>query len=270
MKTISHHAALVYVMVVVSAADGAMSDKELKAIGDLTRTLPVFKDFDRDRLLALAQDCSAILQEDDGLSAVLGLVKDALARASARNRLLAGARSRALRHPGEAGGSADHRSAAPRAWARPSCRRRAWNAGRGQGIRSRETALPPSPRQGRTRQTPASTTKRRVLAPRGREDAARIGRFLNEEVYVADLVLCSTAARTRETLELVLPQLNAKPAVQYLDELYHGGFRGDPRSGAPDARNRRFADDRRPQSGAGGLRALPGPPARRPQAAQAL
>jgi tellurite resistance protein len=78
MKTISHHAALVYVMVVVSAADGAMNDKELKAIGDLTRTLPVFKDFDRDRLLILAQDCSAILQEEDGLAAVLGLVKDAL------------------------------------------------------------------------------------------------------------------------------------------------------------------------------------------------
>ena len=78
MKTISHHAALVYVMVVVSAADGAMSNKELKAIGDLTRTLPVFKDFDRDRLVALAQDCSAILQEDDGLDAVLGLVKEAL------------------------------------------------------------------------------------------------------------------------------------------------------------------------------------------------
>ena len=78
MKTISHHTALVYVMVVVSAADGAMSDKELKAIGDLTRTLPAFKGFDRDRLLVLAQDCSAILQEEDGLAAVLGLVKEAL------------------------------------------------------------------------------------------------------------------------------------------------------------------------------------------------
>jgi len=78
MKTISHHAALVYVMVVVSAADGIMSDRELNAIGDLTKELPVFRDFDHDRLLALAQDCSAILQENDGLSAVLGLVKDAL------------------------------------------------------------------------------------------------------------------------------------------------------------------------------------------------
>jgi len=78
MNTISHHAALVYVMVIVSAADGAMNDKELMAIGELTRRLPVFAGLDRDRLLALAQDCSAILQEDDGITAVLGLVKDAL------------------------------------------------------------------------------------------------------------------------------------------------------------------------------------------------
>ena len=60
----------------------------------------------------------------------------------------------------------------------------------------------------------------RALTPRGRTDAARIGRLLNEEVYVADLVLCSTSARTRETLELVLPQLNVQPDVEYLDELY--------------------------------------------------
>jgi phosphohistidine phosphatase len=60
----------------------------------------------------------------------------------------------------------------------------------------------------------------RALAPRGREDAVRIGRFLREEIYVADLVLCSTAVRTRQTLELLLPELGARPAVQYLAELY--------------------------------------------------
>jgi len=78
MKTISHHAALVYIMVVVSAADGSMSDRELQAIGELTKKLPIFRDFDHDRLLVLAQDCSAILQEKDGLAAVFGLVKEAL------------------------------------------------------------------------------------------------------------------------------------------------------------------------------------------------
>jgi tellurite resistance protein len=78
MKTISHHTALVYVMVLVSAADGVMNEKEIMAIGDLTRRLPVFQGFDRDRLLSLAQDCSVILQEDDGLAAALGLIKEAL------------------------------------------------------------------------------------------------------------------------------------------------------------------------------------------------
>lgn len=78
MNTISHPAALVYVMVIVAAADGVISDKEMKSIGDLSKHLPAFRDFDHSRLIATAQDCGAILQEDEGLDAVLGLVKAAL------------------------------------------------------------------------------------------------------------------------------------------------------------------------------------------------
>ena len=78
MRTISHHSALIYVMVVVSASDGIMSDRELRTIGQLTRTMPIFRDFEEHRLLAIAQQCGAILQEKDGLDAVLGLVKEAL------------------------------------------------------------------------------------------------------------------------------------------------------------------------------------------------
>jgi len=78
MNTISHHAALVYVMVVVAASDGVISDKELKTIGDLSKHLPAFRDFDHGRLLSTAQDCGAILQEPEGLDAILGLVKAAL------------------------------------------------------------------------------------------------------------------------------------------------------------------------------------------------
>ena len=78
MRTISHHSALIYVMVVVSASDGVMSDRELRTIGQLTRTMPIFRDFEEHRLLAIAQECGAILQEKDGLDAVLGLVKEAL------------------------------------------------------------------------------------------------------------------------------------------------------------------------------------------------
>lgn len=78
MNTISHHAALIYVMVVVSASDGAMTDRELHAIGELVKTLPVFREFDSTRLIAVSQECAAILEEPDGLDAVLGLVSEAL------------------------------------------------------------------------------------------------------------------------------------------------------------------------------------------------
>jgi tellurite resistance protein len=76
--TISHHSALIYVMVVVAAADGTMSAKELRAIGDLVKNLPIFRDFDEERLVAASPECAAILQEDDGLDAVLGLIRNAL------------------------------------------------------------------------------------------------------------------------------------------------------------------------------------------------
>jgi hypothetical protein len=78
MNAISHHAALIYVMVIVSASDGAMSAKELRTIGDLVKELPVFRDFDQSRLLPAAQECASILQEPDGFEAVLGLVRGAL------------------------------------------------------------------------------------------------------------------------------------------------------------------------------------------------
>src|SRR5271170_1685518 len=78
MQTISHHAALIYVMVVVSAADGSMSEQELRAIGDLTKHLPVFRGLEEHRLLHASQECAAILAEDDGLDAVLGLIRDSL------------------------------------------------------------------------------------------------------------------------------------------------------------------------------------------------
>jgi tellurite resistance protein len=78
MKTISHHSALIYVMVIVSAADGNMSEREMKAIGHIIKTLPVFRDFEEHRLLPVTQECASILQESDGPDAVLGLIKGAL------------------------------------------------------------------------------------------------------------------------------------------------------------------------------------------------
>lgn len=77
-STLNPQAALIYVMVVASAADASMSDAELHVIGDIVRTLPVFKGFQDDKIITVARECSVILQEPEGLSAVLGLVKEAL------------------------------------------------------------------------------------------------------------------------------------------------------------------------------------------------
>ncbi|HXV74276.1 MAG TPA: tellurite resistance TerB family protein [Sphingomonadales bacterium] len=77
--TISPHTALVYVMVVVSAADRRMTDAELKAIGGVVRTVPAFAGYPEENLLRDARNCAAIVEnEEEGLNAVLGLAREAL------------------------------------------------------------------------------------------------------------------------------------------------------------------------------------------------
>lgn len=66
----------------------------------------------------------------------------------------------------------------------------------------------------------ASGDHKRALIDRGRKDATRVGRFLREEIYVPDLILSSDSKRTRETLDLLLPELGTKVSVQYQHELY--------------------------------------------------
>lgn len=69
-------------------------------------------------------------------------------------------------------------------------------------------------------QTAGLDDRERRLAERGRADAVRMGQFVKEESCAPQLVLCSTALRTRETLDLVLPQLGVVPAVRLMGELY--------------------------------------------------
>ena len=70
--------ALVYTMVLVSAADGEMTDNELARIGDTVRTLPVFRDYEPGRLAIEAEDCAEALAGEDGLDTVLDLIATAL------------------------------------------------------------------------------------------------------------------------------------------------------------------------------------------------
>ncbi len=72
------HGALIYTMVIVSAADANISDTEFQMIGEIIGHLPVFRDFDRRRLPARLNDCTELLSGDDGLEATLHAIKGAL------------------------------------------------------------------------------------------------------------------------------------------------------------------------------------------------
>jgi phosphohistidine phosphatase len=63
----------------------------------------------------------------------------------------------------------------------------------------------------------------RPLSRRGREAARRVGDGLPSALGVVDLVLCSTALRTRETAELVLAGFAAPPRILFEAGLYLAG-----------------------------------------------
>ena len=75
---ITHHAALIYTMVMVSAADRDMTDAELRKIGEIISGLPVFRDYNRDLLPATSAACAECLDADDGLEAALDQIEAAL------------------------------------------------------------------------------------------------------------------------------------------------------------------------------------------------
>ena len=72
------HGALIYTMVIVSAADRDMTDAELAAIGDIVGHLPVFRDFDRNKLPGVLEACSLLLNREDGLEEAFAAIKGAL------------------------------------------------------------------------------------------------------------------------------------------------------------------------------------------------
>ncbi|EYD76808.1 phosphoglycerate mutase family protein [Rubellimicrobium mesophilum DSM 19309] len=69
--------------------------------------------------------------------------------------------------------------------------------------------------------SPAQADHERPLAKRGRHDAPLIGRWIAGQGLVPGEVLCSDAVRTRETLDLMLPEWSEPPRLAYLAELYH-------------------------------------------------
>ena len=60
----------------------------------------------------------------------------------------------------------------------------------------------------------------RPLAKRGRRDAPAIGRWLHDHGYLPDTVVCSVARRTRQTWELLAPELGGSPSVSFEPRAY--------------------------------------------------
>lgn len=75
---LSHHDALVYTMVLTAAADGDLNDDELRTMGNIVQSLPVFHDFDPHNITAVAEDAGRLLSKANGLEEAVSLVDDVL------------------------------------------------------------------------------------------------------------------------------------------------------------------------------------------------
>ena len=69
---------LVAVMIAVSASDENIRTSELVKIQSAVNNLPVFADYDIDRMQVMAQTVFDLFDQEDGLDALFGLVRDNL------------------------------------------------------------------------------------------------------------------------------------------------------------------------------------------------
>src|SRR5690242_6575121 len=70
--------ALVCTMVLVAAADGGMTDREIGMMSGQVQTLPVFRDFSSEQLAMATEAAVNLLREEDGLNHAARLIRTAL------------------------------------------------------------------------------------------------------------------------------------------------------------------------------------------------
>jgi hypothetical protein len=75
---LDHHRALIYTMVIVSAAERNLPDSELHAFAEIVGHLPVFAGFDKNELPGLFNDCVALLSRENGLEETVKTIKAGL------------------------------------------------------------------------------------------------------------------------------------------------------------------------------------------------
>ncbi|MEN8721375.1 MAG: tellurite resistance TerB family protein [Alphaproteobacteria bacterium] len=69
---------LIAIMVMLSAADSDMTDQELFAIGEVVRTLPIFRGFNEDGLVHAADHAATIIDETDSLDDAVAVARAGL------------------------------------------------------------------------------------------------------------------------------------------------------------------------------------------------
>ncbi|WP_113911843.1 tellurite resistance TerB family protein [Roseovarius dicentrarchi] len=69
---------LVAVMIAVSASDERIQTAELVKIETAVNNLPIFGDYDEDRVNIVAQTVFDLFSDEDGLDALFGLIRDNL------------------------------------------------------------------------------------------------------------------------------------------------------------------------------------------------
>ena len=76
--SLSAQDALVAVMIAISASDENIRTSELVTIESLVDHLPVFADYDKDRLKRVSETVFDLFGEEDGLDALFGLIRQNL------------------------------------------------------------------------------------------------------------------------------------------------------------------------------------------------
>ncbi len=78
LNTYSHQDCLLALMIAVSASDEDIRTTELVKIQAAVQLLPVFAGYDEDRMSTVSQTVFDLFEQEDGLDALFGLIRDNL------------------------------------------------------------------------------------------------------------------------------------------------------------------------------------------------
>ncbi len=78
LPSLSPQDALVAIMVAVSLSDESVRTAELIAIEQMVNHMPIFATYDIEQISVVAGTVYALLEEEDGLDALFGLIRDGL------------------------------------------------------------------------------------------------------------------------------------------------------------------------------------------------